>query len=108
MSERDERKKTTIVSRTKWGSKYGPSTHDAAPVPLPKPQAMFARLKHPRERGMYYNNVTGTFVERGWTVWKMKDWEAKFGFNFDPALGVDTQGRHWEFFGYTIPLIKPE
>ena len=93
---------------TKASGKWGSKTFDASPVPLPKPQAAFARLKHPRERGMYYNNVTGTFVERGWTEWKMKDWEEKFGMNFDPALGVDHQGRHWEFFGYTIPLKSPE
>jgi hypothetical protein len=93
-----------LNSRAKWGL----LTTKAAAVPLPKPQAAFARLKHPREQGMYYNNVTGTFVERGWTVWKMKDWEEKFGMNFDPALSVDAQGRHWEFFGYTIPLIRAE
>src|SRR5580765_3122269 len=93
-----------LNSRNKWGL----LTTKATAVPLPKPQAAFARLKHPRERGMYYNNVTGTFVERGWTVWKMDEWQAKFGMNFDAAAGVDAQGRHWEFFGYTIPLIRAE
>ena len=93
---------------TKGKGKWGIETFKASPVPLPKPQAKFARLKHPRARGMYYNNVTGTFVERGWTVWKMEEWQAKFGMNYDAATGVDAQGRHWEFFGYIIPLKLPE
>ena len=80
---------------TKATGKWGIDTYNASPVPLPKPDAAFVRMRHPRERGMYYDIITGGWVKHGWTVWKKADWEVKFG--------GDTE-RHWEFFGYNIPL----
>ena len=44
---------------------------------------------------MYYCATTGGWVKHGWTVWKKAEWEAKFG---------GDRERHWEFFGYNIPL----
>jgi hypothetical protein len=82
--------------KSKWPRRIIDAT-SAAPVPMPKPNAAFVRLKHPRETGVYYCSIRGEWVRKGWTVWKLKEWEAKFT---DP----DPDGRKWEFFGYTIPL----
>lgn len=72
-------------------------TDNAAPVPMPKPNAAFVRLKHPREPGVYYCKTRGDWVRKGWTTWKIKEWEGSFSL-------PDPEGRNWEFFGYSIPL----
>jgi len=99
-------------SKNLWvsGSKWPLKTSNAAPVPLPKPQAEFVRMKHPREHGVYYSQTEGAWVRQGWTVWTIKEWEVKFGYadNFTSRGGVDNEGRHWEFFGYRIPMKVAE
>lgn len=87
------------VKVTRSRGKWGLDTFTAAPVPLPKPHAEFVRMRHPTTRGLYYCSIRGEWVQHGWTVWKKADWEAKFS--------GDTE-RHWEFFGYTIPLKVAE
>lgn len=100
------------MSERKWHSvlrKGDAQFIKADPIVLPRPQGEFVRMKHPSKYGLYYSSVQGAWVKKGWTVWTIREWQDRgFERGFDPATGVDRDGRHWEFFGYTIPLIKAE
>lgn len=57
----------------------------------------------------YYHKDKGEFRSgTGYSVWSIEDWHARFGHGantiFFGKAAVDSNGRHWEFFGYTIPL----
>jgi hypothetical protein len=68
--------------------------------------AAFVRLAHPDKYGFYYNkhDAIVPWVEQGYTRWTILDWEGTYGRQCAPNSNVDSEGRKWEFFGYTIPL----
>jgi len=81
------------------------------PIPLTQRQAGYVRLKHPTELGLYYSSKEAMWVHEQCTVWTMEEWRGRFGRGIIMTNGndwsktlVDSEGRHWEFFGYTIPL----
>jgi len=66
---------------------------------VPRPEYAFVRMRHPTVRGLYYSSTKGEFVRQGWTKWERDEWEMKFAGDVE---------RHWEFFGYVIPLFTDD
>jgi hypothetical protein len=66
-----------------------------------QPVHAMVRLAHPTEPGKYYRHGAkaheSEWVTSGYTVWSADDWRKTFGRQAD-------EGRHWEHFGYLIPL----
>lgn len=81
------------------------------PIPTTERQAAFVRLKALRnDIALYYNQTKADYVEGSdYTVWTINEWKGRFGgqhltYAADQRSAVDPEGRHWEFFGYIIPL----
>jgi hypothetical protein len=86
------------------------------PIPTTRPNAAFVRLylDKPGEPRRYYNADKAIWVgkDEPYRIWKMADWEGTFGAGsklgrpgqLSATEWLDGEGRHWEFFGYVIPL----
>lgn len=65
-------------------------------------------MKNPHGKG-YYSSGLGDWVKENYTTWTIKEWEGKYGGNVqqvDAKHVIDREGRHWEFFGFLIPLYE--
>jgi hypothetical protein len=82
-------------------------------VPLKRANAAMVRIAHPSLYGYYYNDKDSVnpWVTKGYTIWKMSDWEGRFGNSVSTkeqgSRYLDDSNRLWEFFGYNIPLYDP-
>jgi len=65
-------------------------------------------MMHPSGDGRYYCSHTAEWVWSNYTIWTSKDWNESFGPAGLLTNGVDDQGRHWETFGYRIPLYDED
>lgn len=85
------------------------------PITTTQPNAAFVRMTN-RKLGalsLFYSTEKAEWVIDGYTVWNIDTWNGSFGrqklvYSPDGKSCVDSENRHWEFFGYTIPLYNDE
>jgi hypothetical protein len=79
---------------------------------MTRTKAAFARMREPHGKG-YWDKTTADWVRENYSTWTIAEWEGLYGRqgsikNIDAKHVIDSEGRHWEFFGFLIPLYDDD